>query len=225
MNKILITLCLLLIGKISYCEEFITPITTENKEIMNNTVKNPEKSIHSEYLLTEYKKESPSKRIKKNESIKREYLETSKNRVIKDSCDLIIFLNGDEIYVRELELNENRVKYIKCQDSSQVTYTKEMNEIFLIKYRNGEQETFSQEHYPTKVKKKKKIKKEELDEYEDDYLAIMFLGFVCGFFLFLLGMLVALGFEKGPKRKAFFKGLIIGIIAMIVLRAVLVVLL
>ncbi len=102
--------------------------------------------------------------------------------------DMIILNNTDEIKSKVLEILDNQVKYKKWTNLNGPTYTIEKSEIFMIKYANGEKETFKNvEKKETKETKAKvvvpepiiaeklenvclKIKKKEI--YENEMLEV-----------------------------------------------------
>lgn len=56
--------------------------------------------------------------------------------------DIIIKKNAEEIKAKILEISENSVTYKKFSNPDGPTYTLPKSEIFMIKYENGEKETF-----------------------------------------------------------------------------------
>ena len=58
--------------------------------------------------------------------------------------DKIIFLNGNEIKAKVLEVGENKIKYKKISNLEGPNYSALKNEIQSIKYKNGEEDFFYQ---------------------------------------------------------------------------------
>ncbi len=59
------------------------------------------------------------------------------------SQDNIVLKNGDEINAKISEVGESNIKYKKFNNQDGPIYTKSKDEIFYIKYSNGEKEMFS----------------------------------------------------------------------------------
>ena len=59
------------------------------------------------------------------------------------SQDNIVLRNGDEINAKISEVGESNIKYRKFNNQDGPIYTKSKDEIFYIKYANGEKEMFS----------------------------------------------------------------------------------
>lgn len=57
--------------------------------------------------------------------------------------DIIIRKNAEEIKAKILEINDNDVIYKKFSNPSGPTYTIPKSDVFMIKYQNGEKETFN----------------------------------------------------------------------------------
>ncbi len=57
--------------------------------------------------------------------------------------DLIVKNNGDEIRVKVLNVDENKVSYKKWTNKTGPTYSLGTDKIFMIKYKNGEKDVFS----------------------------------------------------------------------------------
>jgi TM2 domain-containing membrane protein YozV len=62
----------------------------------------------------------------------------------ENECDVIIFRNGDEILAKVLEVNQNEVKYITCENNYAQTIIVNTREIFKIKYINGTSMVFDE---------------------------------------------------------------------------------
>ena len=57
--------------------------------------------------------------------------------------DLIVKNNGDEIQVKVLSVDEDKVSYKKWSNKNGLTYSLGTDKIFMIKYQNGEKDVFS----------------------------------------------------------------------------------
>ncbi len=60
-----------------------------------------------------------------------------------DSCDIIIFKSGDELEVKVYEVTDTQIKYKKFNFLSGPIYVANKNDIFLIKYSNGDKDVFN----------------------------------------------------------------------------------
>lgn len=63
-------------------------------------------------------------------------------------CDILTKKNGEEIQVSIQEIGVSEVKYKKCDNLSGPTYTIAKNEVFSIKYKNGNKEVFTNTDSP-----------------------------------------------------------------------------
>ena len=60
-----------------------------------------------------------------------------------DGCgDEITFKNGDEVKAKVLEINENEIKYKRCDNLDGPIIVVNKSEVFMIKYLNGSKEVF-----------------------------------------------------------------------------------
>lgn len=83
----------------------------------------------------------------------------------EDSCgDKIVFLNGEEVFCRVIEISNTHVMYKACDNLDGPLFTRAKQKIFMIKYRNGSKEMFAQKEerpvnmvqaLPVAAKKKK----------------------------------------------------------------------
>ncbi len=73
--------------------------------------------------------------------------------VNNDSCDIITLRNGDEINAKVIEIDQDVVKYKKCENLSGPVYTLSKSEILFIKYSDGQKDVFTQNNAPKKEKK------------------------------------------------------------------------
>ncbi|MBI2279397.1 MAG: DUF308 domain-containing protein [Bacteroidetes bacterium] len=70
-----------------------------------------------------------------------------------DKCDEIVLRNGDILSVKVEEVGVNEIKYKKCTNLSGPTYSVLKDNVFLIKYANGDKDVF-------KLETKEEVKKE-----------------------------------------------------------------
>lgn len=70
-----------------------------------------------------------------------------------EKCDEIVLRNGDIISVKVEEVGVNEIKYKKCTNLSGPTYSVLKDNVFLIKYANGDKDVF-------KLEPKEEVKKE-----------------------------------------------------------------
>ncbi len=59
-------------------------------------------------------------------------------------CDIIILRNGDEIAAKVLEVGQNEIKYLMCDNIYGPTFTINKNEVFKINFSNGTSTVFKQ---------------------------------------------------------------------------------
>ncbi len=59
-------------------------------------------------------------------------------------CDIIILKNGDEIAAKVLEVGQNEIKYLMCDNIYGPTFTINKNEVFKINFSNGTSTLFKQ---------------------------------------------------------------------------------
>ncbi len=65
--------------------------------------------------------------------------------VAEDSCgDKIVFLNGEEVLCKVLEVGTTNVMYKACDNLDGPLFTRAKQNIFMIKYQNGSKEVFKQ---------------------------------------------------------------------------------
>lgn len=69
---------------------------------------------------------------------------------IAEECDLIIFLNGEEISVKVIGTGSDEIRYKRCSNLSGPTYSIRKSEIFMVKYADGTKEVFSIPSEPNK---------------------------------------------------------------------------
>ena len=141
------------------------------------------------------------------ELIESHFSENTNLTEIPEGCDLILFNSGEELEVIVEEVGDTKVKYKKCDKPNGPTYTKSRFILSKIHYANGVQQSLT----------KGEILDEEGEIIKSDYVdgannvGIVVAGILMFFVLNLLGLLVGLAIKKGPKRKAFYKGYLIGL--------------
>ena len=60
------------------------------------------------------------------------------------SQDQMIFKNGNELAVKVIRVNTNNIVYKKFSNINGPEYTEQISNIFMIKYKNGEKDIFSE---------------------------------------------------------------------------------
>lgn len=129
-------------------------------------------------------------------------------------CDLMILKNGDEIEVKIIEVSSKNIKYKKCDYLDGPLYTKDKSEIFMLKYSNGTKEMIDSDANPVS-NNTNEVAPNPYDNVNTTGGWIV--GILAGVLLSFLGMLFALAFEKGPKRRAFWKGWLIGFLLLLLI--------
>lgn len=76
-------------------------------------------------------------------------LEKSTKNNEQDSCDLIVFKTGQEVYAKIYEVTINEVKYKECSNLDGPLFTKKKSEFLMIKYKNGTNTIFNSEEVAT----------------------------------------------------------------------------
>ena len=74
-----------------------------------------------------------------------------------DSCDNIILTNGTQIKGKVLEIEEDRIRYKRCDNSQGPLISLATSQIFMIQYANGTSESFSNSDTNSEKPKKKKL--------------------------------------------------------------------
>jgi len=64
------------------------------------------------------------------------------NLAFPDSCDVIIYKDGNEIKAKITEINTSEIRYKRCNFIDGPTFVEKQNKVFMIKYSNGESEMF-----------------------------------------------------------------------------------
>lgn len=72
-------------------------------------------------------------------------LATSLCAIVANAQDVIIFRNGEETEVKVEEITPNEVKYKKTSNPDGPSYIFNKDDIFMIKYKNGEKDVFAPE--------------------------------------------------------------------------------
>lgn len=72
-----------------------------------------------------------------------------KCKIEKDSCDLIILKNGQEVLAKVFEVTISEVKYKECSNLDGPVFTKRKSDFFMIKYSNGTNTVFNNEEVAT----------------------------------------------------------------------------
>lgn len=72
-------------------------------------------------------------------------LATSLCAIVANAQDVIIFRNGEETEVKVEEITSNEVKYKKTSNPDGPSYILNKDDIFMIKYKNGEKDVFAPE--------------------------------------------------------------------------------
>jgi hypothetical protein len=87
--------------------------------------------------------------INSNKSKSNIILEKSTKKIEKDSCDLIILKNGQEVLAKVFEVTISEVKYKECSNLDGPVFTKRKSDFFMIKYSNGTNTVFNNEEVAT----------------------------------------------------------------------------
>ena len=81
-----------------------------------------------------------------NNKITKIFNNTIKNNVtVPDSCDVIIYKDGNEIKAKITEINTSEIRYKRCDFIDGPTFVEKQNKVFMIKYANGKSEMFKTE--------------------------------------------------------------------------------
>ena len=67
------------------------------------------------------------------------------NVAFPDSCDKIIYKDGNEIMAKITEINTSEIRYKRCDFIDGPTFVEKQNKVFMIKYANGKSEMFKTE--------------------------------------------------------------------------------
>ena len=81
-----------------------------------------------------------------NNKITKIFNNTIKNNLaVPDSCDKIIYKDGNEIMAKITEINTSEIRYKRCDFIDGPTFVEKQNKVFMIKYANGKSEMFKTE--------------------------------------------------------------------------------
>ena len=59
-----------------------------------------------------------------------------------DTCDYVIFKNGEEVKAKVFEITPDEIKYRRCDGTNTAIYVTRKTDVFMIKYANGIKEVF-----------------------------------------------------------------------------------
>lgn len=107
----------------------------------------------------------------------------------EEKCDEIVMRNGDILSVRVEEIGVNEIKYKKCTNLSGPTYTVLKDNVFLIKYANGDKDVFKIEKKEEEITEAYYPKNSEVlagseDDDSNKYSGIGIASFVIGLFAY-----------------------------------------
>ena len=68
-----------------------------------------------------------------------------------DDCDNIILRNGDEVRAKVIEVQEELIKYRKCDNLSGPLYSVKKVDVYLVKYANGTKELMKEKNQDTQA--------------------------------------------------------------------------
>lgn len=97
-------------------------------------------------------------------SLEDEYIEITPSTIESmndESCDVIIKRNGDEVLAKIIEIGINEIKFKKCNNLDGPIYSVLKDDIFMIKYSNGEKDVFKLKEKETPKKEPQKAEKAE----------------------------------------------------------------
>lgn len=139
--------------------------------------------------------------------------QTKINATQLDSCDLIIFKDGEEFKAIISEVNDKDVKFYRCGHSSKSLYIRELKDVFMIKYSNGDKKIYNAENDHIRSE----LDRESINPYRKENTTAEFAGGIAlGFLLGIFGLIAALFFRAGNRRSAYLKGWAIGFLAWII---------
>lgn len=181
-------------------------------------------TARSQELFTAKKfKEITGRKPKLHERMGLKYLQVlakkSKNNLINrdtsdipTGCDKITFNNGKIVLGKVTEVNNTQVKYKRCDWLDGPTYTKSRFILSKINYHNGTEQMLNE----------RIVRNEdgEIDKeaYEKSVKTggIFLVGFLSFLIISILGLLIGIAIPKGPKRRAFYFGWLLGFLLSIV---------
>lgn len=139
-----------------------------------------------------------SKPINKTKALRKQ-LQTN------DSCDIIVFRNGDEVSAKVLEISPEAVKYKKCKSPEGPQYVAKKSDIRMIRFANGTEDKFENNSYDPYSKYYEK-RSNYPRETPQSAIASLTLG-ITGFIFFLgsipaiiLGIVSIKKIKKEPEK-------------------------
>jgi hypothetical protein len=182
---------------------------SKSKEVSENVKSQPEKyfTVKSDLKSTTSFNDTNSVVTKLDETMYNEFdikkiINPEKKDVIieAEACDMIIMKSGEEISSKVREINENDIKYSKCDNPQGVMYTISKKEVLMIKYANGSKDVFN-ESEANKTEKKSELN----SDLPIHPLAIV--GFVLAFlFPFIGAILCAVAVKQIDKNPTKYRG-------------------
>lgn len=123
-------------------------------------------------------------------------------------CDIVILKNGDEIDVTVTQISNEKVHYKACDTEGKATDHFDVQEVFMIKYANGERFVFEKNNLIQVV------------HTEHNTSGGFALGFLLGAVLGLIGIIIiAAAFRGDRKRNALYGALFAFVIMGLILFA------
>lgn len=149
-----------------------------------------------------------------------------------DSCDLIIFRNGEETYAKVLEIGIDDIRYKDCSNQQGPVIVTKKNDVFMIKYPNGAKTVIENQNIQTNnndtninetVNTKKKPEIMGLIGYVLGFIGLltsMYVSMLIGFFFAVMGIFsgsislarIALNKEKYKGRAFGYVSILFGLI-------------
>ncbi|MCP3928936.1 MAG: hypothetical protein GY705_07535, partial [Bacteroidetes bacterium] len=122
-------------------------------------------------------------------------------------CDRIIKTDGEEIDVKIVEVGIRDIKYKKCNLEDGPTYSIDREDVFIIRYTNGEKEIITDIN---SLKRKDEIAKRFAEE--ENTKGLWAIGLLLGVTLGFIGLLIGVIVFKGVERKKIVSGALTGIL-------------
>jgi hypothetical protein len=170
----------------------------------------------SNFFIKEYYKRNAEKRSKVHfTNLKSQLYDvfSRKNHPLQDSCEVIIFSNGDKQLVEIVELTNNVIKYRRCGMPDGPLLIKTIDDLYKIKYATGENKIINKDNDPAK---NEEVKEKADEKTVHDAFAV---GFLFGFLFNVFGLLDMGNWKTKVLRKAYFKGWLTGLIVLITIFA------
>ena len=92
------------------------------------------------------------------------------NKKENEPCDIITFKDGSEKEVKVIEVSQSEIKYKRCNDPSSPIYSVSKDNVFSLKYPNGEKDIFNE----------KKTQSETSNEGQSQLIALLLCIFLGG---------------------------------------------